>query len=141
LWCCGKPSSMVRRWSGATASSGINQDGSLYDSQSFTTTRDGWVQVSMSSDTLDSYVIVYSGVTEDTEVGYDDDSGTKGNAIYYFHAGSGETYTAKFTTYGEGSHAGDYTFTIKEIATPDTRRALALTVGKQPHDPAAKRAR
>lgn len=124
-----------------TASDGVNQDGSLYDAQSFTTTRDGWVQVSMSSATLDCYLIVYRGVTEDVEVGFDDDSGTKGNAVYFFHAGRDETYTAKFTTYGEGSHVGDYTFTIKEITSPDRTRAMALTAGKLTHDPAAKRAK
>ena len=129
----------VSGYADLTMSDGVNQDDSLYDSQSFSTTRDGWVQVTMSSSTLDSYLIVYRGVTEDVEVGYDDDSGTKGNAVYFFHAGRGETYTAKFTTNGEGTHTGDYTFSIKEVTGPDTTRTLALTAGKQPHDPAMKR--
>jgi hypothetical protein len=121
---------------------GVNQDDSLYDYALFTTTRAGWVQVTMDSTAFDPYLIVYRGTTETTEVGHDDDSGSNTNAVFFFHANAGETYTVKFTSYGAGAKLGNYSFTIKEVTGPIALNMVKpLAEGKTPQDPAMKRAK
>lgn len=124
-----------------THSDGVNRDGSLYDSRSFTATRDGWIQVSMSSTVLDPFIVVYRGTNEDYEVGHDDDSGSRSDAVFFFHAERGKTYTAKFTTYGSGARTGTYSFTIKEITSPEATRAHTLATDKLPQDTEMKKAK
>ncbi|MCX6345058.1 MAG: hypothetical protein NT018_08285 [Armatimonadetes bacterium] len=119
-----------------------NVDDSLYESQSFEATRNGWVQVTMSSTDLDPYILVYSGTDENNEVGHDDDSGTSQNSVFFFSAEKDHTYTVKFTTYGSGAKTGHYTFTIKEVTGPDTKnQAIMLNSAKPIQDPAMKRSK
>jgi len=112
-----------------TSSDPTNNDGSLYDERYFTATRNGYIAVSMSSDDLDAYVVVYEGRNEETRVGTDDDSGPGTNALLYFYARKGWVYTAKFTTSEAEAITGDYIYTIAEV---DGSRGLAAQVSDSP---------
>lgn len=133
----------IRNSGDLTFSDGRNNDGSLYDNYTFRATRDGWIQVTMSSTELDSYIVVYEGQDEGKQVGYDDDSGSDGDAIFVFWAYGGETFTAKFTTYGSGAITGHYKYSIKEITGDrlDTRATEPADTGKAPVAADAKRAK
>lgn len=59
-------------------------------------TRDGWVQVDLSSNDFDPYLIA---INENNDVIEDDDSGPGNDARLEFYAYAGETYEIRATSY------------------------------------------
>ncbi len=115
-----------------TLSDPTNNDGSLYDEVHFTATRNGYIEVSMSSRYLDAYIVVYEGRNEEVRVGTDDDSGPDTDALFYFQARRGQVYTAKFTTSQAEAITGNYVYTIAEM---DGTRGPAVRASDSPAKP------
>lgn len=139
----------ISRMGRLTSTDRTNSDGSKGDLVRFTTTRAGWVVVTMESTgadpVRDPYLIVWSGKADDptgyTLVGSDDDGGTGLNARLAFQVSRGERYTAHFTTYGSGAELGTYRYTIRETQDPYTAAAAAEAEpveAKPAMDPQAK---
>lgn len=86
-------------------------DGALYDTTTFTATRNGTVTVEMNSTGLgDPWVMVMAG---SEAVTYNDDGGGNLNARASFTATAGVTYVVYFSSAGAGD-LGGYTWTIRE---------------------------
>lgn len=108
-----------------------NNDGSHYHIVDFTATRSGYIEVSMVSDEVDSYVLVYQGTNESNLIGYDDDSGPGYDAFLSVPITQGITYRVKFTTAG----ADDFGYYEWQIDQVTVRSAAA---GAEPGDKPAK---
>ena len=86
-----------------------------YDLQEFTATRDGQVEITMSSTAVDAYLEVYLGSGIGGVLVYiDDDSGGGTNARITFPGEQGDTYTVGFSTSLKGE-TGAYQWTIREL--------------------------
>lgn len=117
-----------------------NEDGSVSDKYSFVAKHDGYIEVSMSSEAFDPYVVVYEGYDEEVRVGEDDDSGPGDDAEFRFYATRGSSFTAKFTSSEAGLHTGDYHFGVREVDAPRSvvSDEPATATAKVRVDPATK---
>jgi len=100
----------------------VRGDGTYADLVTFTATKDGSVEVTMTSSgnspVQDPYVLAYRGTAPNPQpgnlIGEDDDGGSGNNAKFTFHATIGQGYTAVFNVYIAGD-VGTYSYRIREV--------------------------
>lgn len=91
---------------------------SYYHDLDFVAPSNGYIEVRMSSEAVDSIILVYRGTDDSDLIGSDDDSGGPGrvDAFFTFYAIQGVNYKVRFSTY-DGKKTGLYTWSIDQVTT------------------------